>query len=129
WLDRWVGGGLLGAGRLAERVRSLGRTRAHAVEDAAARLRRIERDLHDGAQVQLATLAMKLGQAREKLQHGAEVPYDPDGALELVDAAHRHAKEALVELRDIARGIHPPVLDVGLDPALATLVARRDRKR
>ena len=123
-LDGWLVRALLAPGRLAERVSSLERTRAQAVEDAAARLRRIERDLHDGAQVQLATLAMKLGQAREKLQHGAEVPYDPDGALALVEAAHRHAKEALVELRDIARGIHPPALDVGLDPALATLVAR-----
>jgi signal transduction histidine kinase len=94
------------------------------VEDAAATLRRIERDLHDGTQAQLATLAMNLGQAKEKLEHRPNVPYDPAGALELIDTAHRHSKEALAELRDIVRGIHPPALDVGLDAALATLVAR-----
>jgi signal transduction histidine kinase len=124
-VDRWLVRGLLGPGRLTERVRALEETRAHVVDDSAASLRRIERDLHDGTQAQLATLAMKLGQAKEKLEHGSEVPFDPTGALELVDAAHRHAKGALVELRDIARGIHPPALDVGLDAALATLVSRR----
>jgi signal transduction histidine kinase len=67
---------------------------------------------------------MTLGQAKEKLEHRDDVPYDPEGALGLVDSAHRHAKEALLELRDIARGIHPPALDVGLDAALTTLVAR-----
>jgi signal transduction histidine kinase len=87
-------------------------------------MRRIERDLHDGTQAQLATLAMNLGQAKEKLQYGSEVPFDPTGALELVDTAHRQAKEALAELRDIARGIHPPALDVGLQAALTTLAAR-----
>jgi signal transduction histidine kinase len=122
-VDRWLARGLLGPGRLA-RVHDLERTRAQVLEDSAARLRRIERDLHDGAQAQLATLSMKLGQAKEKLEQGSGVPYDPAGARELIDAAHRHAKEVLVELRDLARGIHPPVLDVGLDAALATLVAR-----
>src|SRR5262249_35648511 len=91
---------------------------------SATTLRRIERDLHDGTQAQLAALAMTLGQAKEKLEHRANVPFDPAGALDLVDVAHRHAKEALIELRDLARGIHPPALDVGLDAALATLVAR-----
>lgn len=123
-VDRWLIRGLLGPGRLAERVRALQETRALAIDDSAATLRRIERDLHDGTQASLATLAMNLGQAKEKLEHGTAVPFDPAGALELVDAAHRHAKEALVELRDIARGIHPPALDIGLDAALATLVAR-----
>jgi signal transduction histidine kinase len=123
-VDRWFVRGLLGPATLAERVRNLEETRAQLVDDSAVTLRRIERDLHDGTQAQLATLAMKLGQAKEKLEHGSEVPFDPVGALELIDAAHRHAKETLVELRDIARGIHPPALDVGLDAALATLVAR-----
>jgi signal transduction histidine kinase len=123
-VDRWLIRGLLGPGRLAERVQALQETRARAIDDAAARLRRIERDLHDGTQASLATLAMNLGQAKEKLEHGSAVAFDPAGALELVDAAHRHAKEALAELRDIARGIHPPALDIGLDAALATLVAR-----
>ncbi len=115
---------LLGATRGDERVRQLEVARAQVVDDAAITLRRVERDLHDGTQAQLATLAMTLGQAKEKLEHRQGVPYDPAGALELVDAAHRHAREALVELRDIARGIHPPALDVGLDAALATLVSR-----
>jgi signal transduction histidine kinase len=123
-VDRWLVRGLLGHGKLATRVRALEETRAHVVDDSAAKLRRVERDLHDGTQAQLATLAMNLGQAKEKLEHGSEVAFDAAGALELVDTAHRHAKEALLELRDIARGIHPPALDVGLDAALATLVAR-----
>jgi signal transduction histidine kinase len=124
-LERWLARTLLGPGRgLAERVRSLEETRSHVLDDSAATLRRIERDLHDGTQAQLATLAMNLGQAKERLQHDAEVPFDPAAALELVDAAHHQAKEALVELRNIARGIHPPALDLGLDAALATLVAR-----
>jgi signal transduction histidine kinase len=123
-LDRWLARGLLGPGKLAARVRDLEQTRAHVVDDSAATLRRIERDLHDGTQAQLATLAMNLGHAKDKLEHGSQAPFDPAGALGMVDAAHRQAKEALVELREIARRIHPPALDVGLDSALATLVAR-----
>jgi signal transduction histidine kinase len=120
--DRWLLHGLLGPGRLAERVRDLEQTRALAVDDAAARLRRVERDLHDGAQIRLATLAMHLGMAKEKLGDDGD-PLDVTGARELVDAAHRSAKDALAELRDLARGIHPPVLDNGLADALATLAA------
>jgi signal transduction histidine kinase len=123
WVDRRLMRGLLGRSG-SDRVRQLEVARAQVVDDAATTLRRIERDLHDGTQAQLATLAMTLGQAKEKLERRTNVPYDPEGALDLVDAAHRHAKEALVELRDIARGIHPPALDVGLDAALTTLVAR-----
>ena len=124
-IDRWLLVALLGPRRLAERVRHLEESRTHVVEDATTTLRRIERDLHDGVQAQLATLAMKLGQAREKLDRSSSaVPFDPDGAFALVDDAHRHAKEAMVDLRNVARGIHPPILDMGLDAALATLVAR-----
>jgi signal transduction histidine kinase len=123
-IDRRLIGALLGPATGAERVRQLEQARAQLVDDAAVQLRRIERDLHDGTQAQLGTLAMTLGQAKEKLEHRPDVPFDPVGAFELVEAAHRHAKEALVELRSIARGIHPPALDVGLDAALATLVAR-----
>jgi hypothetical protein len=65
--DRWLMRGLLGPGRLAQRVADLEQSRALAVDDSAATLRRLERDLHDGAQVRLATLAMNLGMAREKL--------------------------------------------------------------
>jgi signal transduction histidine kinase len=110
----------------SQRVRDLERSRAHAVDDSAARLRRIERDLHDGAQAQMVAVAMKLGLAREKLAGtaGAPAQADVERALELVDAAHASAKHAITELRDLARGIHPPVLDQGLPTALATLAAR-----
>jgi signal transduction histidine kinase len=116
--DRWLMRGLLGPGRLAQRVADLEQSRALAVDDSAAMLRRLERDLHDGAQVRLATLAMNLGMAREKLGDGAS----PE-ARELVDAAHQGAKEALIDLRNLARGIHPPALGSGLADALATLAA------
>jgi signal transduction histidine kinase len=111
-----------------DRVRELEQSRAHAVDDSAARLRRIERDLHDGAQAQMVAVAMKLGLAREKLGGTATgtAQADLERALELVDAAHRSAKEAIIELRDLARGIHPPVLDHGLGTALTTLAARSD---
>ncbi len=113
---------------LGHRVRELEQTRAQAVDDSAARLRRIERDLHDGAQAQMVAVAMKLGLAREKL--GGTITgtaqADIERALELVDAAHRSAKEAIIELRDLARGIHPPVLDQGLGTALTTLAARSE---
>jgi signal transduction histidine kinase len=111
-LMRW----LLGPASRRERVRELERTRARAVEDSAAALRRIERDLHDGTQARLVALAMSLGQARDAS--------DPDRVRELVGNAHDNAKEAIAELRDMVRGIHPPVLDQGLEAALATLAAR-----
>jgi signal transduction histidine kinase len=110
--------GLLGPGRLAQRVAALQQSRANAVDSAAAALRQVERDLHDGAQIRLTTLAMNLGLAKEKL-----ATQDLDQAAELVDAAHRGAKDALAELRDLVRGIHPPVLDNGLADALASLAA------
>jgi signal transduction histidine kinase len=124
--DRWLVRSLLGPGQLDQRVRELEESRAHAVDDAAAALRQVERDLHDGAQVRLAALALGLGMAREKLGDDGK-PLDITQAArvrELVDSAHRSAKEALIELRDLARGIHPPVLDAGLAEALATLAAR-----
>jgi len=120
--DRWLIRGMLGPGKLAQRVADLEQARALAVDDSAAMLRRLERDLHDGAQVWLATLAMNLGMAREKLGEDGEVP-DPDAVRELLDAAHRGAKDALAELRSLARGIHPAALDNGLADALATLAA------
>jgi signal transduction histidine kinase len=113
---------------LPQRVRELEQSRARVVDDSAARLRRIERDLHDGAQAQMVAVAMKLGLATKKL--GGMVDgtgqTDLDRVLELVAAAHRGAKEAITELRDLARGIHPPVLDQGLGSALASLAARGD---
>ncbi len=116
--DCWLMRGMLGQGRLAQRVTDLEQSRALAVEDSAAQLRRVERDLHDGAQIRLATLAMNLGMARERLKPDT----DPE-LRELVDAAHQGAKDALADLRNLARGIHPPALDNGLPDALATLAA------
>jgi signal transduction histidine kinase len=110
------------------RVRELEQTRAHLVDDSAARLRRIERDLHDGAQAQMVAVTMKLGLAVKKLggMTDGTGQTDLDRVLELVAAAHRGAKEAIAELRDLARGIHPPVLDQGLGIALTSLATRSD---
>jgi signal transduction histidine kinase len=122
YVDRLLMRALLGPDAVTVRVRSLEHARAQTVDASAATLRRIERDLHDGTQAQLVALAMRLGMAKEKLA-------DPDHldlaqVSELVNDAHRGAKEAIVELRDLARGIHPPALDVGLEGALSTLAAR-----
>ena len=110
------------------RVGELEQSRTYLMDDSAARLRRIERDLHDGVQAQLVAVAMKLGLATRKL--GAIVDGSADAdlerVLELVAAAHSGAKEAITELRDLARGIHPPVLNHGLGAALATLAARSE---
>jgi signal transduction histidine kinase len=103
--------------RLTARVGTLEETRAGMVAAADAERRRIERDLHDGAQQRLVALAMTLGRAK--------ATEDPDTARELLDEAHRESKEALVELRNLARGIHPAVLtDRGLDAAVSALAAR-----
>jgi signal transduction histidine kinase len=129
WLARGINAadgrlvrGLLGPSSMAERVSELERTRALAVDDSATALRRVERDLHDGAQMRLAALAMNLGMAREKLGDD-ETADDMATVRELLDAAQRNAADALADLRDLARGIHPPALDNGLASALATLAA------
>jgi signal transduction histidine kinase len=130
YLDRRVIRVLLAPDALTARVRVLERARAQSVDSSAATLRRIERDLHDGTQAQLVALAMRLGMAKEKLaafedeRAGEADGADLDHVRQLVDDAHRGAKEAIVELRDLARGIHPPALDVGLEGALSTLAAR-----
>jgi len=120
--DRWLIRGLLGPGLAAARISVLEQTRAHAVDDSAARLRGIERDLHDGTQAQLVAVAMKLGLAQEKLAETGEV--DLARVAQLVTDAHQGALEAIADLRILARGIHPPVLDNGLADALATLANR-----
>ena len=99
------------------RVAELEFTRATAVDDSAATLRRVERDLHDGTQARLVTMAMALGRVEDKLARGEDVS-------DLVSTAHGTAKDALAELRDVVRGIHPPALDLGLEPALQTLSSR-----
>lgn len=110
---------LLGPTRASLRVEHLERTRSTAVQDADARLRRIERDLHDGTQARLVAVAMQLGDARDRL----ETVGDP-AVTGLLDEAHAALKDTLTELREIARGIHPPALDDGLAVALETLAAR-----
>ena len=122
-IDSWLLQNLLAPVSLAERVRELERSRAIAVDDAVAQLRQVERDLHDGAQARLVAIAMTLGMAREKL--GDEGPaQDAAATRDLLDAAHASAKLAIAEVRDLARGIHPPVLDTGLPDALATIAAQ-----
>ncbi|MFJ6798580.1 sensor histidine kinase [Streptomyces sp. NPDC091268] len=117
--DRVLVAGLLGPSRLAHRVSELESDRGVVVDTAAADLRRIERDLHDGAQARLVALAMDLGLAKEKLTE------DPRAAARMVDEAHGEVKIALQELRDLARGIHPAVLtDRGLDAALSSVASR-----
>ncbi|MDI2124845.1 sensor histidine kinase [Yinghuangia seranimata] len=124
WVDAWLMKVLLGPSKTAERVQELEETRAIAVDDSAARLRRIERDLHDGAQARIVALAMHLSQAQERLDPDDDsVPVDLDKARKHVDTALGNARLAISELRDLARGIHPPALDNGLDDALATLAA------
>ncbi len=118
WVDRALIQGLLGPVSLSTRVRQLETSRGQAVDTAAADLRRIERDLHDGAQARLVSLAMSLGMAKERLADS-----DPAAAA-MVTAAHDDAKRALTELRDLARGIHPAILtDRGLDAALSSVAA------
>jgi signal transduction histidine kinase len=118
-LFRLLSSSLLGPTRTGERVAALRATRAAAVRDADARLRTIERDLHDGPQARLVAVAMQLGEARVHLASGSHL----DEASALVDSAHAATKETLVELREIVRGIHPPALDAGLGVALTTLAA------
>ncbi|MFJ9414821.1 sensor histidine kinase [Streptomyces sp. NPDC101227] len=127
WLARWLSNvdramvrGLLSpSDELERRIAELETDRMTVTDTAAADLRRIERDLHDGAQARLVALAMGLGLAKEKLLE------DPDAAAAMVDEAHGEVKLALQELRDLARGIHPAILtDRGLGPALTSLAGR-----
>ncbi|NUT97805.1 MAG: sensor histidine kinase [Saccharothrix sp.] len=114
--------GLLGPSRTAlleAKADHLSASRARGVEAAEAERRRIERDLHDGAQQRLVAVAMGLGRARNKMET------DPEAAAELIAEAHADAKLAISELRDLARGIYPSVLgDRGLDAALSSLAAK-----
>jgi signal transduction histidine kinase len=121
-LDRRFALPLLGPSRAEElqrRVATLAESRAGVVDAADAERRRIERDLHDGAQRRLVSLAMNLGMAR------AELDGLPDDARRVIADAHEEAKEALAELRDLVRGLHPAILDDrGLDAALSGIAAR-----
>jgi signal transduction histidine kinase len=102
--------------RLALRVEQLTESRAETVDTQAAELRRIERDLHDGAQARLVALGMSLAMAEQQIER------DPAGARALLSEARSASSDALAELRDLVRGIHPPVLaDRGLDGAVQAL--------
>ncbi|MGP4110705.1 sensor histidine kinase [Streptomyces sp. 4N509B] len=104
---------------LAQRVAHLTETRYDAVDDSAAELRRIERDLHDGAQARLVAMGMSLGTIE------ALVEKDPEQAKRLIAQARQNSAEALTELRDLVRGIHPPVLaERGLADAARALALR-----
>ncbi|MFF8811952.1 sensor histidine kinase [Streptomyces pactum] len=106
---------------LAARVERLTTTRHDAVDTSAAELRRIERDLHDGAQARLVAMGMSLGVIE------ALVEKDPAKAKELLAAARASSAEALSELRDLVRGIHPPVLaERGLGDAVRALALRME---
>ncbi|MFJ8231287.1 sensor domain-containing protein [Streptomyces sp. NPDC094448] len=103
---------------LAQRVAQLTETRAGAVAAHGAELRRIERDLHDGAQARLVALSMRVGMARRAYET------NPELARKLLDDAQDQAEEALAELRHVVRGIHPPILtDRGLVGAVHALAA------
>ena len=121
-VDEAAARSLLGPSRneeLALRVESLARSRAEVVAATDAERRRIERDLHDGAQRRLVSLAMQLGMARASL--GDDVP---EPLRQVIEQAHDEATEALAELRQLVRGLHPAVLDDrGLDAALSGIAA------
>jgi signal transduction histidine kinase len=104
---------------LTERVEELTESRSAVMRAMHLERRRIERDLHDGAQQRLVSLAMELGLAREKLES------DPEAARKLIEASHEDAKLVLSDLRDLVRGIHPAVLtDRGLDAAISAIAGR-----
>lgn len=107
------------AAELTARVAELTRTRAGAVDSHGAELRRIERDLHDGTQAQLVSLAMRIGVAKQMMGS------DPDRAAELLDDARDGAEQAMAELRGVIRTMYPPILaDRGLAGAVSALGAR-----
>ena len=110
---------LLGPSEDSMRIRELEQTRSHAINEAAATLRRIERDLHDGAQARLVALGMQLGRAERQLERG-----NTDTGMELLRESRAETRAIVQDLRDLVRGIHPPALDSGLEPALTTLAAK-----
>lgn len=102
--------------QLERRVAQVAESRAETVDHSAAELRRIERDLHDGAQARLVALGMNLGMAEQLLST------DPEAAARLLEEARNATTTALGDLRSVVRGIHPPVLsDRGLDGAVQAL--------
>lgn len=118
-LDWWSAAALLGQSESSKRVNELTVSRARVVDAADAERRRIERDLHDGAQQRLVSVAMSLGQAKSRASAMDDVVLTG-----LLDDAHREAKNAIGEIRTLTRGLHPPILtDRGLDAALSSVAA------
>lgn len=115
-LDRWLVRALLEPSPDQARIAALESSRAALRADAAAVLRRVERDLHDGTQARLVALGVVLSRVQRRVT-------DPPARAMVTDARHA-VVEALAELREIVRGIHPPALDAGLPTALETLAAR-----
>ena len=122
FVDRALTRGILGASRTAvlqRQVAAVSAQRTGAVAAAEQQRVSIERDLHDGVQPRLVSVAMTLGMAKAKFDA------EPEVARELIDTAHSETKDAITELRRLARGLHPAVLeDRGLDAALSAIVAR-----
>jgi signal transduction histidine kinase len=122
WVHGTVAGMLLSGAeedRLRSRAEHLRASRARGVDAAEAERRRIERDLHDGAQQRLLSVALDLGRAEAKFTE------DPETARQLLASAREGTRAAIAELRDLARGIYPAILtDRGLDAALSALAAR-----
>ncbi len=115
-LDRVLVEALLVPSRDAQRIQVLEHSREVLADDAAARLARVERDLHDGTQARFVTLGMTLSRLDQRID-------DPE-ARQILTTARQMVDDGLAELRDIVRGLHPPALDDGLGVALATLAAR-----
>jgi len=115
----WLARAALGPTDRERRVVQLERARAEVVDDSAGTLRRVERDLHDGTQARLITVAMALARAEEHFASS-----DVTRGRELVSDALANTRDTLTELRDLVRGIRPPALDLGLGEAVQTLAAR-----
>ena len=122
WLHGELAKSFLGPNKteqLEDKAQHLQASRARGIDTAENERRRIERDLHDGAQQRLVSVAMNLGRAKSKMDG------NPEAARILLDEAHADAKLAVSELRDLARGIYPAVLgDRGLDAALSAQAAK-----
>jgi signal transduction histidine kinase len=121
FLDRFLASALLGPSRSEQRVTRLESGRATLTADSATMLRRLERDLHDGTQARLVSLGVTLSRVEQRV---ARLDADTSEIGDLLTSARGTVTDALTELRDIVRGIHPPALDAGLPTAVATLASR-----
>jgi signal transduction histidine kinase len=120
-VDRFLARALLGPSRSEQRIERLESGRATLTADAAGTLRRLERDLHDGTQARLVSLGVTLSRVEQRV---ARLDTDTSEIGGFLSSARGTVEDALTELRDIVRGIHPPALDAGLSTAVATLASR-----